>query len=154
MGTDLKDTSRHSEISGTDIPDSGKTLSNDLRRREFRVATGFKGKEIHAHKTWEVPKKWRLLIQAEAVLFFIAMGAVIIGDVANLGIRFMVPAIISAVLIAVLAAVTMTVCVLQMNKRDKMDVRYYDVDYSENNLTGEVRDNTREVSKEAFFDRK
>ena len=82
------------------------------------------------------------------------MGAVIIGDVANLGIHFMVPAIISAVLIAVLAAVTMTVCALQMNKRDKMDVRYYDVDYSENNLTGEVRDNTREVSKEAFFDRK
>ena len=119
-------------------------------RREFRVADGFKGKEFHAGGTWEVPKGWRLVIQTEAVLFFAAMMAVIIGDIANLGKRFMVSAVAAAVTLACVAAVTMVVCIMKMNKQEPMDVHYYKVDRKSNYLTGEIHDNTREISKEEF----
>ena len=151
MKTDFHGVTRKSGRSEVEERRTERELRSNPARKEIRVADSFKGKEIHAGGTWEVPKGWKILFQTEAILFLIAMFAVIIGDIANFGRNFMIPAIISAVIVALIAAITMTVCIMKMNKKDPMDVRYYDVDYKENHLTGEVHDNTREVSKDEFF---
>ena len=40
---------------------------------------------------------------------------------------------------------------LRHNKKDPIQMQYYDVDYEQNNITGEGYDNTREITKEEFY---
>ena len=43
------------------------------------------------------------------------------------------------------------VVALRHNKKDPMEMKYYDVDYENNYITGKGYDNTKQISKEEFF---
>ena len=44
----------------------------------------------------------------------------------------------------------MLITVLRHNKKEPVQMKYYDVDYEYNHITGEGYDNTREITKEEF----
>ena len=112
-----------------------------------------KGKTMHASGQWETTKGERRIIEGFGYLGFFGIFAGLIltflwpGPVAHvvlgLGILGMVGVFISLFTI-----------VLLKNKKEPMEKHYYDVDYTYNRFKGEVRDNTREITKEEFLGKK
>ncbi len=113
-----------------------------------------KAKEAYASKTWEPTKGDKIalgIITPILVLTVVAVLAVWMLPV-DIPILVKIPfTILAGVAFFIIIAVFLLITVLKHNKKDPMEMHYYDVDYKVNNLSGEVYDNTKEITKEEFF---
>ena len=111
----------------------------------------YKGKTATGSKEWETTK-------GEKIALFILMGLMIPIAVGAFVAYFLPIAVWIKVVVLISAVVLMIggiggfllVVTLRHNKKDPMEMHYYDVDYEHNYITGEGYDHTKEISKEEF----
>ena len=115
----------------------------------------YKGKEAHASKEYEITG-------GEKVALFIVMGLVAVIFCGGVVAYFMPIPTGTKILIIVLAGLAILlgaggfvlIVTLRHHKKDPMEMHYYDVDIEHNYITGESRDDIREISKEEFYSQK
>ena len=139
--------------------DQGQNIFEEIKdnpfensRVEVPVYESFKGRQMHGSKTWEATGKERRLIIAGTVgfmaMWLLAAGSFFmpISFPAKFGIFFL------AVILAIVSlGGPLFYVAFRHHKKDPVERHYYDVDYSENHLTGEGHDDTEEISKEEFY---
>ncbi len=114
----------------------------------------FKGKTLEGHKTWKLSEEENKKIKTIAWIWIAGwiIGLVLFAYFKARGIGWVLLfACIFAPAIALW--ITMMRMAFRKNKEDPMEIKYYDVDYEQNYITGEGYDNTEEITKEEFFGR-
>ncbi|MBE6714956.1 MAG: hypothetical protein E7575_06740 [Ruminococcaceae bacterium] len=110
-----------------------------------------KGKEFHTSGSWQATKGERHLIETFGYMFFfgVFIGLIILfihpGKLANILLGI-------GIIGAVGTFISLFAIVFRKHKQEPMEAHYYDTDYRFNAFTGEETDNTREITKEEFFD--
>ena len=112
----------------------------------------YKGKEAVGNKSWKATK-------GETIAFYILMGVMFLVFV-SAAVAYFMPISTGVKVIILIATILimiggiggfLLVVSLRHNKKDPMEMQYYDVDYEHNYITGEVRDDTKKISKEEFY---
>ena len=111
----------------------------------------YKGKEAVGEKNWKATK-------GESIALYILMGVMALIIVAAAVSYFMpIPTgikilILIATIVIMIGGIGgfLLIVTRRHNKKDPMEMQYYDVDYEINNITGEYRDDTKKISKEEF----
>ena len=121
------------------------------KRIEIPLYERRKGKQFHASGSWQTTAGEKRLIETFGYMFFF-------GIFIGLIMLFIHPGKLAFILmgIGVIGAVgtfvSLFAIVFHKHKEKPMEVHYYDTDYKYNAFTGEEADNTREITKEEFFD--
>ena len=121
------------------------------KRIEIPLYERRKGKQFHASGSWQTTAGEKRLIETFGCMFFF-------GIFIGLIMLFIHPGKLAFILmgIGVIGAVgtfvSLFAIVFHKHKEKPMEVHYYDTDYKYNAFTGEEADNTREITKEEFFD--
>ena len=150
---DLEETrsDKHVEI-GSSVEFYSTNHSVNAKGAGVRVYEKRKGKEAYGSKSWKITKGEKI------ALYIVTALAILVALVAV--IAFFLP--ISTALKVLVLLVTVVaiiggvggfilVVALRHNKKDPMEMKYYDVDYEKNYITGKGYDNTMQISKEEFF---
>lgn len=112
-----------------------------------------KGKEFHASGSWKATKGERRIIETFGYMFFF-------GVFIGLIMMFIHPGKLSVFLLgigiigAVGTFISLFAIVFLKHRQEPMETHYYDTDYKYNAFTGEETDNTREITKEEFLEKK
>ena len=112
-----------------------------------------KGKEYHASGSWQATKKERILIEGFGYVFFFGVFIglfLLIFHAGKIAEFFLIIGIIGAIGMSI----SLFAVVFKKNKEEPMEGHYYDVDYTYNAIKGETTDNTKEISKEEFYNKK
>ena len=143
--TDMnKDISKKAEYIVRESLKEGKRIEIPLYERR-------KGKEFHASGSWKTTEGEKRLIETFGCMFFF-------GVFIGLIMLFIHPGKLAFILLglgiigAVGSFISLFAIVLHKHKEKPMEAHYYDTDYEYNAFTGEETDNTREITKEEFFD--
>ena len=116
------------------------------------VYDSYKGKQMQGSKSWKMTRKEEITIKVLAAVFaamvFLAFLMFFLLVSPGLKILFFILAIFSG--IGGMGGYLFYVA-FRHNKEDPMEMHYYDVDYKQNYLTREGYDNTKEISKEEFY---
>ena len=111
----------------------------------------YKGKQAYGHKEWTPSKGERIALFIDMFVGIIVAAGAIVTYFLPLPPGFKIPVmILFGILFIVIVGVFVLIVTLRHNKQDPMEMKYYDVDYEMNHITGEGYDNTREISKEEF----
>ena len=143
--TDMnKDISEKAEDIVRESLEEGKRIEIPLYERR-------KGKEFHASGSWKTTEGEKRLIETFGCMFFF-------GVFIGLIMLFIYPGKLAFILLgigiigAVGSFISLFAIVLHKHKEKPMEAHYYDTDYEYNAFTGEETNNTREITKEEFFD--
>ena len=121
------------------------------KRIEMPLYERRKGKEFHASGSWKTTEGEKRLIETFGCMFFF-------GVFIGLIMLFIYPGKLAFILLgigiigAVGSFISLFAIVLHKHKEKPMEAHYYDTDYEYNAFTGEETNNTREITKEEFFD--
>ena len=111
----------------------------------------YKGKQAYGHKEWTPSKGERIALFVDMFIGIIVAAAAIVTYFLPLPPGFKIPVmILFGILFIVIVGGFVLIVTLRHNKQNPMEMKYYDVDYEMNHITGEGYDNTREISKEEF----
>ncbi len=117
-----------------------------------RIYEKRKGKEAYGSKSWKITKGETI------ALYIVAALAILFALVAVIAYFLPIPTVIKVIVLLVTAVGIIggvggfiLVVALRHNKKDPMEMKYYDVDYENNHITGEGYDNTKRITKEEFF---
>ena len=117
-----------------------------------RIYEKRKGKEAYGSKSWKITKGEKI------ALYIVTALAILVALVAVIAYFLPIPTVIKVIvlLVTVVAIIGgvggfILVVALRHNKKDPMEMKYYDVDYENNYITGKGYDNTKQISKEEFF---
>ena len=114
---------------------------------EFR-----KGKEMHASGSWELNESEKRIIHVTGGLFAACGILAIISIVTPFwylsGLFFTLTFVFAFAM-----GGSMFYLVWKKNKEKPIEKTYTEVDYTYNGITGEVRDNSREITKDEFHSR-
>lgn len=114
----------------------------------------FKGKQMHASKSWKATDKEQKTVKVLGVIFtvlvILALAAPFLPISTGLKALLFVLAIVSG--IGGMGGYLFFIA-FRHHKEEPMEMHYYDVDYKQNYVTGNGYDNTKEISKEEFFGR-
>lgn len=131
-----------------------------VEENESSVSSGtvyekYKGKVAEGHGEWEASKgeKTAMVIVMAVALLVVASAFIIYFLPVSLLIKI-ISFIIAGVLFFVIIAGFLLVVILRHNKKDPGEMHYYDVDYEANHINGKGYDNTKEITKEEFYDQK
>ncbi len=150
---DLEETKidKHVEI-GSSVEFYSTNHSVNAKGAGVRVYEKRKGKEAYGSKSWRITKGETIALYiVTALAIFVALVAVI---------AFFIPIptalkvlVLLVTVVAIIGGVGgfILVVALRHNKKDPMEMKYYDVDYENNYITGKGYDNTKQISKEEFF---
>ena len=115
---------------------------------EFR-----KGKQMHASGSWKATRTEDLVIKCTGAFFAISVLAELIASIFQ--IRFLIlPATVCLVISFIGMFVVLFGIVYLKSRKEPMEKHYYDVDYRYNGFKNEVKDNTKEITKEEFYGKK
>ena len=120
---------------------------------EIPVYERRKGKEFHASGSWHTTKGEKRLIETFGYMFFFGVffGLILLlihpGKLANIILGI-------GIIGATGTFISLFAIAFHKNKQDPMEAHYYDTDYKYNVLTGEKTDNSKEITKEEFFNKK
>ena len=123
----------------------------DGKRIEIPLYERRKGKEFHASGSWKTTEGEKRLIETFGCMFFF-------GVFIGLIMLFIHPGKLAFILLglgiigAIGSFISLFAIVLHKHKEKPMEAHYYDTDYEYNAFTGEETNNTREITKEEFFD--
>ena len=121
------------------------------KRIEIPLYERRKGKEFHASGSWKTTESEKRLIETFGCMFFF-------GVFIGLIMLFIHPGELAFILLglgiigAIGSFISLFAIVLHKHKEKPMEAHYYDTDYEYNAFTGEETNNTREITKEEFFD--
>ena len=131
-----------------------------VEKNESSVSSGtvyekYNGKVAEGHGEWEASKgeKTAMVIVMAVVLLVVASAFVIYFLPVSLLIKI-ISFIMAGVLFFVIIAGFLLVVILRHTKKDPGEMHYYDVDYEANHINGKGYDNTKEITKEEFYDQK
>ncbi len=112
-----------------------------------------KGKEMHASGSWELNDSEKRIIHVTGGLFA-ACGILAIVSILTPWSYLSGLFFVLTFVFAFAMGGSMFYLVWKKNKEKPMEKTYTEVDYKYNGITGEVRDNSREITKEEFLSRK
>lgn len=111
----------------------------------------YKGKQAYGHKEWTPTKGEKVALIFVMIVALIVIIATLATYFLPLPLGFKIPTmILGGILFIVIVGGFVLIVTLRHNKQDPVEMKYYDVDYEMNHITGEGYDNTREISKEEF----
>ena len=115
----------------------------------------YKGKQAYGHKEWTPTKGEKVALIFVMIVALIVIIATLATYFLPLPPGFKIPVmILGGILFIVIVGGFVLIVTLRHNKQDPVEMKYYDVDYEMNHITGEGYDNTREISKEEFEKKK
>ncbi|MCR5847122.1 MAG: hypothetical protein K6G75_03235 [Lachnospiraceae bacterium] len=115
----------------------------------------YKGKQAYGHKEWTPSKGEKVAVISVMIVALIVIIATFATYFLPLPLGFKIPVmILGGILFIVIVGGFVLIVTLRHNKQDPVEMKYYDVDYEMNHITGEGYDNTREISKEEFEKKK
>lgn len=121
---------------------------------EIPVYEKFKGKQMHGSKTWQATEKEqknvKILGAAFTALVILALVSPLLP--VSSGTRVMLFVLAIAVGIIGMGGYLFYIA-FRHHKEEPIDIHYYEVDYEKNHLTGKNRDDTKEISKEEFYNK-
>ena len=132
---------------------SKKNSEVDIHSTDGVLYEKYKGKEAYGSKEWETTKGEKtalIIVMIIGILIGIAAFVVYFMPSVSTGYKILTLIIAGVLLILMIGGLVLTVT-LRHNKKDPIQMQYYDVDYEQNNITGEGYDNTREITKEEFY---
>jgi hypothetical protein len=111
----------------------------------------YKGKTATGSKEWETTKGEKIALTIlMCVMIPIVIGAfVVYFSALAVGIKVLILVLTIVFMLCSIGGFILVVT-LRHNKKDPIEMHYYDVDYEKNHITGEGYDHTKEISKEEF----
>lgn len=113
-----------------------------------------KGKEMQASGEWAISDAEQRVVNVVAILFLISVVAVLVTAMLPISRIFFGVSIAFAAVMFLTVFATLFLLVFRKNKEVPMDQHYYEVDETYNGITGEVRGETKEITKEEFYQQK
>ena len=111
----------------------------------------YKGKQAHGSKSWKTTEKEKRTITVLGIVFSVLVILALVSFVLPIRMSIKILLLILAIVFGIGGmGGYLFYTVYRHNKKDPMEMHYYDVDYEKNHLTGSGYDNTREISKEEF----
>ena len=135
------------------VKDVVRKSVKDNSRVEVPLYRRQKGKGFHASGTWQATEGERRLIETFGCLFFF-------GIFLGLIMGFIHSGTLSSILLgigiigAIGTFVSLFAIIFRKNRKEPMEVHYYDTDYRYNAITGEETDKSKEITKEEFLGKK
>ena len=112
----------------------------------------YKGKNAVGSREWETTAGEKTALIIVMVLCIIIVASAFVVYFLPVSVLIKVLAIILAgILFIALVGGLILIVTLRHNKKEPMEMKYYDVDYEYNAITGKGYDNTKEITKEEFF---
>ena len=123
-------------------------------RVEIPVYEKFKGKQMHGSGTWQATQKEQKTVKVLGLAFTVPTLLAMISPLlpVSSGIRVMLFVLAIVVGIGGMGGYLFYIA-YRHHKEEPVDIHYYDVDYENNHLTGKHRDNTKEISKDEFYNK-
>ena len=142
-------------ISETVSEEAAEAIQTGLTKVNIPLYEKFRGKTIRGQKTWELSENESKPIKALAIAW-------IAGWVIGFALfAYFKASVLGWVLLFACIfgpGAVLWVCIMRTalgkHKKDPVQMRYYDVDYEHNYLTGKGHDYTEEITKEEFFNGK